>query len=167
MNKHYFIFLVWLLPLYFFFQGGYQFLIYQGLQNTYTDGESYVAEVIDFDVKQIAAQTNGYVVLEFSTSAGEVVNQQLGLPVQMAQVIMHSEVIPVRYRADSFSPIVMLPTYELQRNVVRVNMAVSSFGLIATFLVSLWASRFALRRIREGDDSFEIEHVDSHDASDA
>jgi len=166
MNKYYFTFLVWLLPIYFMFHGGYQFLIYQGLQNTYNDGESYVAEVIDFDVKQIAAQTNGYVVLEFSTSAGEVINSQLGLPVQMAQVIMDSEVIPVRYRSDSFSPIVMMPTYNLQRNVVRVNMAVSSFGLIVTILVSIWASRFALRRIREGDDSFEIEHIDKNEFPD-
>lgn len=166
MNKYYFTFLVWLLPIYFIFHGGYQLLIYQGLQNTYSDGDSYVAEVIDFDVKQIAAQTNGYVVLEFTTSSDQVVNRKLGLPVQMAQVIMDSELIPVRYRADSFSPIVMLPTYELQRNVVRVNMAVSSFGLIVTILVSIWASRFALRRIREGDDSFEIEHVDKNEYSD-
>ena len=163
MNKYYFIFLVWLLPIYFLFQGSYQVLVYYGLQNTYENGESYVADVIDFDIKQIGAQTNGYVVLRFDTDTDGTVEEQLALPVQMAQAIMASELIPVRYQAASFSPVVIITTYELQRNVVRVNLAVSSFGLIVTLLVSLWASRFARRKIRDGDDEFEIERVDNEE----
>ncbi len=160
MNKYYFVFLVWLLPGYFLFQGSYQLLVYNGLSNTYTNGESYVADVIDFDVKQIAAQTNGYVVLRFNTRSGELIQKQLSLPVQMAQAIMDSELIPVRYSEQSFNPIVMLPTYELQRSVVSVNMAVSGLGLLATIVVAAFASRFALRRIRDGDEEIEIEHMD-------
>lgn len=164
MNKYYFIFLVWLLPLYFLFQGSYQVLVYNGLQNTYENGESYVAEVIDFDIKQIAAQTNGYVVLRFDTATDGTVEEQLALPVQMAQAIMESELIPVRYLGASFSPIVIMTTYELQRNVVRVNLAVSAFGLIVGIAVSLWGSRYARRKIRDGDDDFEIERVDSDES---
>lgn len=160
MNKYYFVFLIWLLPGYFLFQGSYQLLVYNGLSNTYINGESYVADVIDFDVKQIAAQTNGYVVLRFETRSGEQIQKQLSLPVQMAQAIMDSELIPIRYSADSFNPIVMLPTYELQRSVVSVNMAVSSLGLLATLVVAGFASRFALRRIRDGEEEIEIEHMD-------
>lgn len=163
MNKYYFIFLVWLLPLYFLFQGSYQVLVYNGLQNTYENGTSYVADVVDFDIKQIAAQTNGYVVLKFDTESDGTIEEQLALPVQMAQAIMESELIPVRYQAAAFRPIVIISTYELQRNVVRVNMAVSTFGLIVTLLVSLWASRFARQKIRDGDDTFEIERVDSEE----
>lgn len=157
MNKYYFIFLIWLLPAYFLFQGSYQALTYFGIQATIDDGESYIASVVDFDVKQIAAQTNGYVVLNFTTSDGETIRQQLGLSVQFAQVIMNSEMIPVRYNESSFIPIVMIPIHELQQNVVRVNMGVALIGLLATLVISLYASRFALRRIREGEEPLEFE----------
>lgn len=160
MNKYYFIFLIWLLPGYFLFQGIYQVLIYHGLNNTYTTGESYVAQVIDFDVKQIAAQTNGYVVIQFDTAAGERIQKRLALSVQMAQVIMQSELIPIRYLEESISPVVMLPTYDLQRNVVTVNMAVTGFGFLVTLLVAIFASRFALRKIRDGEEKLEIENID-------
>ena len=108
MNKYNFIFLIWLLPVYFIFQSGYQVYTYFGIQTTYNEGISYVAKVTDFDVKQIAAQTNGYVVLQFTPSDGETIEQKLSLPVQFAQVIMDSEVIPIRYKVDSAKPIVII-----------------------------------------------------------
>jgi len=164
MNKYYFIFLIWLLPAYFLFQGSYQLLIFQGMTTTYDNGSSYVADVIDFDVKQIAAQTNGYVVLQFDTEDDGTIVEQLALPVQMAQVIMNSELIPVRYNSSSFSPIVMMPVYELQKNVVRVNLGVTSFGLIVTFLVALWATRFARNKIKHGEEELEFERTDTDES---
>ena len=160
MNKYYFIFLIWLLPAYFLFQAGYQVLVYQGTQSTYNDGDSYIADVTDFDVKQIAAQTNGYVVLKFTTSNGQIVEEQLALPVQFAQVIMESELIPVRYLESSYKPIVMMPVYDLQQNVIKVNMGVTSFGFLVTLIISIYASRFARRRINNGEETFEIEMME-------
>lgn len=160
MNKYSFIFLIWLLPAYFLFQSGYQVYTYLGIVSTYNDGDSYVAKVTDFDVKQIAAQTNGYVVLEFTPSEGETIERQLSLPVQFAQVIMDSEVIPIRYKKDSAKPIVMMPVFELQKKVIRVNIAVTLIGLIATVIVSFFASRYAMRKIKDGDETLEIERVD-------
>lgn len=135
-------------------------MAYFGIQNTYNQGESYVASVTDFDVKQIAAQTNGYVVLKFTTSEGLTVEEKLALPVQFAQVIMQSELIPIRYLESSFNPIVMMPVYELQQSVIKVNIGVTSFGMIATLLLSFFASRFAIRRIRDGEENLEFERVD-------
>lgn len=161
MKKYYFIYLIWLLPAYFLFQGGYQVFTYFGIEETYSGGESYVADVLEFDVKQIAAQTNGYVILQFTTRGGETVTEQLALPVQMAQVIMESEQIPLRYKPDSFKPIVLLSVYDLQKSVIFVNMAVSAFGLIVTLLIAGYASRFAGKRIREGEETLEIEYTDA------
>lgn len=160
MNKYHFIYLIWLLPAYFLFQSGYQFATYSGIQSTFNDGESYIADVTDFDVKQIAAQTNGYVVLKFSTTDGTEVEKQLALPVQMAQVIMDSELIPIRYLESSFNPIVMMPVYELQLSVIKVNLGVTGIGLIVTFIIALFASRFAGKRIKDGEESFDIERID-------
>ena len=160
MNRYALIFLIWLLPLYFVFQSGYQIQTYFGLQNTYEDGASYIASVVEFDVKQIAAQTNGYVILRFQTSEGRTVEEQLALPVQFAQVVMESELIPVRYLPESSKPIVMMPIYDLQLKVIRVNIAVTLFGIIVTLLISIYASKFALRRVREGEEELEIERVD-------
>jgi len=82
----------------------------------------------------------------------------------MAQVIMESEQIPIRYLADSFKPIVMLTVYELQKSVVLVNMAVSSLGLLVTLFVAVYASRFALKRLRHGEETLEIERLDTANA---
>lgn len=160
MNKYSFLFLIWLLPAYFVFQGVYQILVYHGLSKTYTTGDSYVAEVIDFDVKQIAAQTNGYVVLRFTDQAGEQVQKRLALSVQMAQVVMESELIPIRYNEQSYSPVVMMPTYELQQSVVSVNMAVTGIGFLVTLLVAAFISRYAYRKIRDGEEELQIENID-------
>lgn len=162
MNKYYLLFLIWLLPVYFLLQGIYQILVYNGLNTTYNSGESYIADVIDFDVKQIAAQTNGYVVIQFDTDEGETIRKRLALSVQMAQVIMQSELIPIRYSEQSYSPVVMLPTYDLQRNVVTVNMAVTGFGFLVTLLVAIFTSRLALRKIRDGEEKLEIENLDDN-----
>ncbi len=160
MNKYYFILLIWLLPTYFLYQFGYQAAVYKGIQSTYNDGESYIATVTDFDVKQIASQTSGYVILRFTTSSGSVIEEQLSLPVQMAQVIMESELIPIRYHENSFKPIVLMPTYELQQNVVKVNLGVTSIGFLATLVIAFYASRYARRRIRDGEETLEIERID-------
>lgn len=141
-------------------QTGYQFAAFHGIQSTFDNGDSYVASVTDFDVKQIAAQTNGYVVLNFSIDDGTVVEERLALPVQMAQVIMNSELIPVRYMESSFNPIVMMPVYELQKSVIKVNLGVTGFGLVVTLIISFFASRFARKRIVDGEDILEIERLD-------
>lgn len=160
MNKYYFIYLIWLLPAYFIFQLGYQAATYQGVNNTFENGESYIATVTDFDVKQIAAQTNGYVVLKFYTSSQDEIERKLTLPVQMAQVIMNSEVIPIRYLESSFNPIVMMATYELQKSVIKVNVGVTSFGLIVVLIIAFYASRYAGRKIRYGEEKLVIERLD-------
>lgn len=151
--------LVWLLPIYFLAMHTYQWLIYNGSKTTWEDGESYMAEVIDFDVKQIAAQTSGYIVLRFETPDG-VIEDRLSLSVQMAQVLTASELIPVRYNPDSFRPIVLTGTYELQRKVIRVNLAITVIGLLATGWITLLTMRWIRRREAEGERTLTIERTD-------
>jgi len=161
MNRYRLIYFIWLLPIYFMLMSVYQVLIYQGINQTFDSGESYVADVIDFDVKQIAAQTSGYVVLAFDRENGDYVEQRLSLSVQMAQVIMDSERIPIRYQPDSFSNIVIIGTYDLQKKVIRVNIVVILFGLVVTVPVSIYASRYAKRKIRDGDQEMVVERLDN------
>lgn len=164
MNKYKYLYLIWLIPVYFLLQLSYQGLNYNGIQSTYENGNSHIASVVDFDVKQIAAQTNGYVVIRFTDEQGETVQRQLSLPVQFAQVIMDSELIPLRYDPSSFRPIVLIPVYELQKDVLLVNIAVSVIGLIATGILSFFVSRYANRKVRDGDEKIEYERIDSDEA---
>lgn len=161
MSKYRFIYLIWLLPVYFLAMTAYQILIYQGINQTYDSGESYIADVVDFDVKQIAAQTSGYVVLAFDRENGDQIQERLSLSVQMAQVIMDSERIPIRYQPDSFRNIVIISTYDLQKKVIRVNLAVVLFGFAVTVVVSIYASRYANHKIRNGDQEMVIERLDN------
>jgi hypothetical protein len=78
----------------------------------------------------------------------------------MAQAIMESEVIPIRYLEDSFNSVVMMPTYELQQSVIKVNLGVTGIGLIVTLIVSFFASRFARKKIILGDEELVIERID-------
>jgi hypothetical protein len=163
MNKYKYLHLVWLIPIYFLLQFGYQGMNYRGIQSTYENGSSHIASVVDFDVKQIAAQTNGYVVLRFTDQQGETIQRQLSLPVQFAQVIMDSELIPLRYDPTSFRPIVLIPVYELQQDVLLVNIAVTLIGFLATVILSVYASKYANRKVRDGDQKVEYERIDSDD----
>ncbi|MEX0895131.1 MAG: hypothetical protein WDZ36_05180 [Balneolaceae bacterium] len=138
----------------------YQLMVYRGISETYTSGESYMAEVVDFNIKQIAAQTNGYVILRFTTSDETVIEEQLAMPVQMAQVITDTELIPVRYQPESFQEIVILPAFTLQQNIILFNLGISAFGFLATLAVSVWASRYARRKIRGGDEQLIFERID-------
>lgn len=163
MNKYKYLYLVWLIPIYFLLQFGYQGMNYLGIQSTYENGNSHIASVIDFDVKQIAAQTNGYVVIRFTDQQGETIQRQMSLPVQFAQVIMDSELIPLRYDPSSFRPIVLIPVYELQKDVLLVNIAVTLIGLLATLILSVYASGYANRKVKEGDKQIEYERIDLDD----
>lgn len=161
IQKHRFLYLFWLLPIYFAGMMFYQLAVYNGIGETFQEGEEYNAQVTDFDVKQIAAQTSGYVDLLFRTNTGETVEQRLSLSVQTAQVVMEYEPIPIRYKADSYRTIVIMPSYDLQRQMIRYNLAILGSGLIITLLIATGATRFANRRIREGEQPLVIERLDT------
>ncbi|MEX2600262.1 MAG: hypothetical protein WD355_01360 [Balneolaceae bacterium] len=159
-NKQRFLYLLWLLPVYFAGMSAYQVAVYKGITETFQEGEEYSASVTDFDVKQIAAQTSGYVDLLFRTDAEETIEQRLSLSVQTAQVVMEYESIPVMYKPESFRQIVIIPSYELQKKMIRYNLAILGFGLIVTILIAIGATRYANRRIREGAKPWVIERLD-------
>jgi hypothetical protein len=157
MKKIKFLYIVWLLPAYFFVMVYYQWQVLQGLQDTYNQGESLIASIIDFDIKQIAAQTNGYVDLSFTPSDGETREQRLTLSVQMAASIMESEVVPIRFLETSFEPIVMTTTYPLHRRVVLTNMAMLGLGFLGVFFLSIFVSRHISKRLKNGDKEMVLE----------
>ncbi|MEX1011081.1 MAG: hypothetical protein WDZ29_03385 [Balneolaceae bacterium] len=161
MNKYLLLHLVWLLPAYFITMAVYQGLVYHGIGQTWSQGENSMATVTEFEFKQIAAQTNGYVDLRFYVSSGETIERRLSLPVQMARSIMEVELVPVRYLESSFQEVVMVPTYSLQRNMVRVNLAVTLFGFLVTVWLAIKARKRALRIRYEGEEAIEIERLDT------
>jgi hypothetical protein len=138
---------VWLLPLYIGYQLGYQVSVLSGMAKTYSEGESIMAQVEDFRIKQIAAQTNGYIVLDFRTSDGLHVNRLLSLPVQMAAPLMKSAIVDIRYLQGSANDIVITATYAVHKNMVIVNIAVLTLSLMVVTMIAAWATRHANRRI--------------------
>lgn len=140
---------IWLLPLYVTYQLVYQSQVLYSLQQTYNTGEMIVAKVEDFRIKQIAAQTNGFVVLSFTTAAGDSVNRRLSLPVQLAAPIQNMALINIRYRDGVSQEIVMTPTFKFHRNMVIMNIGVLFISLSITFLIARWATGFANKRIAD------------------
>jgi hypothetical protein len=138
-----------------------QLTVHVGTIQTYKEGVSIAADVTDFDIKQIAAQSNGYVVINFPLPDGTMTEKKLSLSIQMAQEIIDTQVIPIRYLADSWQPIVMIPTYELQRSTSLLNGIIAFIGFVITLTATFYAIRYARKQRSELPDQFEIERIES------
>jgi len=160
MNKYSFFYLFWLLPAYLLFLTIHQVWVYTGLTDTYQHGSSYTAEVTEFEIKQIASQTNGYVILRFNTDSGDTVQQKLTLPIELASMISDLKVIPVRYRSGAFENLVLMPTYPEHRRMVLSNAVMSGIGLLIALFIAIVAHRFASKKISEEDRELVIERVE-------
>ncbi len=154
------LYLLWLFPCYLAFISIQQLNVYRGTIYTYNNGESIAADVTDFDIKQIAAQSNGYVDLKFVDPEGETVERRLSLSVQMAHKIMDTAVIPIRYKEGAYQEIVMIPTYELQRSTSFMNMIIALIGLSILIVVMIFVTKYANRRASGESSKFSIERVD-------
>lgn len=148
MGKRIVGYIYWLLPAYLLFQTVYQVQVLRGLEMTYDGGESYVADVVDFRLKNMQAQSNGVIELKFDIQTGETVQKRMTLPVQIAAITRQYGKIPVRYLADSPQPIVMIPTYDFHHNMVRINVAILASSLLATLIMGYFVLRWS-RRIRD------------------
>lgn len=160
MNRYKFFYLFWLLPIAFLFLVTHQGAVYYGINETYENGNSYTAEVVEFELKQIAAQTNGYIVLRFQTEDGEEIQRQLSLPVEMAAELQDIRVVPIRYQPGNWQEIVMMPTFETHKSLIWSNMLMSGVALLITFFIGLAAHRFANRKVSEKEEEFVIERID-------
>lgn len=155
------LYFFWILPVYMGFITLQQLTVHIGTIQTYEEGVSIAADVTDFDIKQIAAQSNGYVVINFPLPDGTMTERKLSLSIQMAQEIIDTQVIPIRYLADSWQPIVMIPTYELQRSTSLLNGIIAFIGFVITLTAAFYAIRYARKQRSELPDQFEIERIES------
>ncbi|MEQ8524507.1 hypothetical protein [Gracilimonas sp.] len=160
MNNYRLLYLYWVIPAYLLFLVVQQGLVHQSAIDTYENGTTYLAEVTDFDIKQIAAQSNGYIDIRFEVE-GEVIERRLSLSVQMAQELMESSNIPIRYQKGAFQEIVLYPTFNIQKSTSLFNMSVAFVGLVVTVISGFFVHRYVRRKVtNENDEKFEIERVD-------
>lgn len=162
MSKYNFLYLYWLIPAYLLFLVIHQGSVYYGVTYTYENGDSYTAEVVDFDLKQIAAQTNGYVVLKFTTGNGQMIQRKLSLPVEMAGEISKIQIVPIRYQEGAFQSIVMMPTYDTQKGLALTNIAMAAVGFLIAVGIGLFVNRYIKKQKTEGEEELIIERID-HD----
>lgn len=163
MSKYNYLYLFWLIPGFLLFLILHQASVFYGIVDTYENGTSYTAEVVEFDLKQIAAQTNGYVVLKFETKSGEKVQQKLSLPVEMAGAIQEIRVVPIRYQKDAFQNIVIMPTYSTQKGLTVTNIGMAFVGLVITFFIGLAVNRYVKKKQAGEDEELIIERIDSNE----
>jgi hypothetical protein len=160
MNKYKFFYLIWLIPAYLLFLGIHQVAVFYSIVDTFENGVSYNAEVVDFDIKQIASQTNGYIILRFDTATGETIQQRLSLPIEMAGKLTDIRLIPIRHHDSNFQNIVMVPTYSTQKGLVLTNMAMALVGFLIALFVAIAVHRHARRKLNGPDEELIIERID-------
>lgn len=152
------LYFFWILPLYMGFITMQQIAVHFGTLQTYERGVSIAADVTDFDIKQIAAQSNGYVVITFPLPDGNQTERKLSLSIQMAQRIIDTQVIPIRYLEESWQPIVMIPTYELQKSTSFLNSIIAFIGFIISITAAIFATKYIHTSKQENTD-IQIERV--------
>lgn len=160
MNKYKLLYLFWLLPCYLLFLSGHQALVFYSIVDTYENGQSYYADVVEYDLKQIAAQTNGYLILEFEKDNSQSHRQKLSLPVEMAGPVGKTKVIPIRYQEDAFVNIVMIPTYSTQKGLVLTNLAMAFVGFLIALFTAWLVHRYVRKKTTGKDEQLVIERVD-------
>lgn len=160
MNNYRLLHFYWVVPAYLLFLIFQQGMVYKGSIDTYENGTTYLAEVTDFDIKQIAAQSNGYVDIRFEAE-GDTIERRLSLSVQMAQELMESSNIPIRYQPGTFQEIVLYPTFEIQKSTSLVNMSVAFLGFLIAAAGGFYVNRYIRRKVKdENDEKFDIERID-------
>jgi hypothetical protein len=148
--------------MYLFFLVSQQAMVYVGAKDTVEEGIQYEADVLDMEVKQIAAQSNGYIVIAFETNSGTNIERKMTLSIQMAQQLMQSSKVELSYRKGGYPEIVLLPTYELQVKTSLFNGAVAFLGLIVTLIAGVRVQKYINRKSAdETGEDFNIERVDS------
>ena len=160
MSKYKYLYLVWLLPAWFVFLSLQQTLVYFSVIDTYENGTSYTAEVVEFELKQIAAQTNGYAVLRFTTDKGAEIQKKISLPVEIAASITQYKSIPIRYLDGAYVEIVMISSYKVYKDLVLTNIGMAIIGLLITLGIAAATHRFARKKLGEEEVEFVIERVD-------
>ncbi len=124
----------WLIPIYLLFLSSYELLTYIGIQSTNKDGVSLISRVDYLKIKNMQAQSNGVIDISFTEENGKHHTKRMTLPVQLAAQLQELAMIPIRYKENSFMPIVFMPTYEFHYKMVLMNLAISFFS----FLAVLW-----------------------------
>lgn len=155
------IHLFWVFPAYLVFLSFHQTAVFYGMKSTLNNGERITANVLDAQIKRIASQSNGWVIVEFKDENSEKQTSKLGLPVNIASKLMMDPELEIQYKADSFVPIVIKKTADLHLNVVLINLAIALISSVSLITIMFFASRFAERKFRtEGKDHPEIIRVD-------
>lgn len=130
------------------------------MQSTYKNGASYVAKILDFEIKQIAAQRSGYATIRFNTKPGNNKTLTIGVSGETIARLSQFKSIPIRYKKDAYIEVVFTPTYEVQRGFVLSNMAMAGVAFIITFFIGLLAHRKARKLSKEGEKELVIERVE-------
>ncbi len=155
--------LFWLIPGYLVFLSFQQAAVHFGAEKTFKEGVPYPAEVVDMQIKHIAAQSNAYVVLKFTTPEdGEIVRKH-GLTIQMSQKVHQNKIIPISYRKNGYPEIVLVPTYEIQYSTSLFNMWVAIISSIVTILAGIKIQKFSNKRSKLGVEKLNYEIIDSTD----
>lgn len=146
MKKIYYLwYLTWLLPAGLTVLGIQQGIVYHGIQNTVTNGAEYEAEVLEFQMKHMAAQSNGIITLKFTPDGAEPVTQKLSLPIQNAGLLMETETLTIRYLPESAQSVIIMPSLWFQEKMVLANIGVIILSILVTLAIAFMGHRYANR----------------------
>jgi len=160
MNKYKYIYFTWLLPACFVFLIAQQALVYYGLIDTYNNGHSYTAEVEHLRIEQIAAQTNGSMVLRFKNDTGQKIEKKMSLPVEMAGKLQKTRVVPIRYQPGAYQEVVIMPTYKIQKDLIWSNIAIAFVAFLITLVIAIAAHRYANKKLSGSNEEMVIDRID-------
>lgn len=136
----------WLVPFYVTFLVIYESLTLFSILSVYQNGESLAAKVEYLKIKNMQAQSNGVMDIQFTDNSGKIITKNLTLPVQLAAQLQEMAIIPIRYQETAFIPVVFVPTFEFQKNMVMMNLGILVFSLVSLLWAGIRINRFIFKK---------------------
>ncbi len=84
------------------------------------------------------------------------------LAVQLAEEVRDYNKIPVRYLKDSSMPIIMIPPYSFDKNMVKINIAICVVSFLITLAIAVYVEKYFGKKKRgEVPDGYVFELANS------
>ena len=151
--------LLYLFPLLTLALTVHQAMVARDSHRTYTKGIPVVADVTEYERKDMAAQAHGIMALRIQLPDGRVMTHHLTLPIILVDRLKNLGKVPVHVLEGSGEPVVLDELAQAQLRMALVNVSVAGLGtLMLVLAIAAWI-RYLKRRGDPGErpsESFQV-----------
>jgi hypothetical protein len=121
---------LWIVPVILFGLMVHQAWVVYSVTQTWNDGKAATAEIVDYEMKEMAAQTHGIMTLRIPLPDGHSIEETLSMPAMLATQVRNTEQLEVRVRPGRSQQIVVAELMRTQRRMAMINVIIAGLGAV-------------------------------------